>query len=1534
MSYLLLIPLVIYVALGMLTHEHHARSDAGRLLSSFLACLAVATAGELVLGTTFDLTAATIGAGLRLIGNAAASLILPFIPLALAHGRLPRVKGYTFWQRAIVAGIVLLSIAILALMVLPTASALAPGEGGGFHLERPTAHPAVMTSHLITIIGPLLAGVLVLFSMRRGHIVRPIEGWSVLGGMLVLLAIPLLDYDLGRWLRFFLLSGIFASFLANYRRTRPLHETLDALYTGQVGSLVALDEQGHAVWLNKEASRSFGVVLNGPKLNPAVVFANEPYARVLRWIKSISSSQATREFDTTNGDVRYTITAHVEPLPSLADLKGGRAVKLVKTTTSSLTVSRVTDGTARDPLSLLAQTLDSGPDMQSILGDTLDTVLKVTGLDSVLVYLQQKDNADLLQIVGTYSVQDTHLDPPQVFSAPGSFADPAMLQGQPVVLDGLNNHQVQISGYNILSESGMQAGMVAPLIARGHVLGVLIFLAEQPRTFPQNEILLLESVGRQLGAAYDSAYLHAAEYRHRVQTEVLNDIVIAMSRATSLDDALEAAIGQMRRIIDYDSTAIALFSDEHSTIRAWRGFPQPELVTQAMPLSEMPVYQNLREHKKLLRIDDTHQHPLWRTDILDELRIRSTINAPVLIRDECIGALSVDGEQVAQFNEEDAQVLQRLANHLAVALENVRLLDETRQHNKRLATLNKLSATISASLALDELLASALEVVVQLTGFESGDIYLHDEAGEQLLLSARHNLPDGVASLVETIDLGKELTSQVWQTGKPVVTYDYRSDPRRLSDDFDIQTFVCVPLVAKGEIIGALALMDRQQQSLGDEGLDLIVNIGQQLGVAIENTRLYEVALARARTAAQLSLLGILLTSSLNVAETLELICQHALDIFEVEGAYVWLVDGDHLVGAAATGQGREQFIARRLRLDDPTAFAARVVNEKQPLFVNDATQAEVHQELVKLTDCQALLGAPLFRDEEAIGSLMLVSTNNPNHFSEDDLGAVNLLSAHAALAIDNARLFEATSRQVRQLHLVQEVSRDVASYLDLDLLLMAVAERVWSAFRYYAVTIVVREGKELVPRALLRRGETLVGRSEAPQIIQTKGIIYSAANRGVPILVSDISQDSMHMPVDFLPETKAELAVPLVLAGEVLGVLDVQSDRVDGLTPADLDLLQPLAAQISISLSNAQLFLAVRDYTAALEMRVSERTQRIREQQERTDAILRSVGDGVAVVNLAGQIVLTNPVADALLSGQGRDAALGQRIRGFIHELVEQPESNHEQRLELDDIAIEAHTSKLVEDGRVQGTVIVLHDVTRLQEIDKLKSQFVSTVSHELRTPLANLKLYLQLLQSGKQEQHQQYIYTMEQETARLEHLIDNLLDLSRLDSPLASTTSRQPVDLNELVRLVIVNHEPQARAKHITLQANLDMTLPSVLGDRNQIIQVFTNLVGNALAYTPEGGNVWVRSGTQTTPQGDHAVIAVEDSGVGISPDEYNSIFDRFYRGKNANILGVSGSGLGLAIVKEIIEMHGGTISVSSAVGVGSTFTIQLPIYLPETE
>jgi two-component system sensor histidine kinase VicK len=249
---------------------------------------------------------------------------------------------------------------------------------------------------------------------------------------------------------------------------------------------------------------------------------------------------------------------------------------------------------------------------------------------------------------------------------------------------------------------------------------------------------------------------------------------------------------------------------------------------------------------------------------------------------------------------------------------------------------------------------------------------------------------------------------------------------------------------------------------------------------------------------------------------------------------------------------------------------------------------------------------------------------------------------------------------------------------------------------------------------------------------------------------------------------------------------------------------------------------------------------------------------------------------------------------------------------------------------GRVINLVGIEHDISALKEVDRLKSQFVSDVSHELRTPLTNIRLYLDLLHGTEDRvKAVRYLETLVRESERLANLINDLLSLSRLEAG-KTPFNPEPIDLAGVLTALVEDRRNLAASRGLQLEIAADPSVPPTDGDRRLLSQVFTNLLTNAIHYTPSGGTIRILTGRQSDSEGEWVTATIEDTGMGIAPEEMGLIFGRFHRGLAGEASGEPGTGLGLAICAEIADLHQGKITVESQGfnGQGSRFTVWLPL------
>ena len=347
--------------------------------------------------------------------------------------------------------------------------------------------------------------------------------------------------------------------------------------------------------------------------------------------------------------------------------------------------------------------------------------------------------------------------------------------------------------------------------------------------------------------------------------------------------------------------------------------------------------------------------------------------------------------------------------------------------------------------------------------------------------------------------------------------------------------------------------------------------------------------------------------------------------------------------------------------------------------------------------------------------------------------------------------------------------------------------------------------------------------------------------------------------------------------------------------------------------------------------------------EKQHTEAIIYSISDGVIVTNRFDELILANQAAEELL-GFDLATSLRRNIDRIIPDstlvrLVRETRAHgrnlmrkvveHSMDRKGSPRTFSITLSCVASSGdEVSGVVAVLHDVTREKEIARMKTDFVSNVSHELKTPLSSIKAYVEMLLDGEAQDEQtsrEFYEIIASETDRLHRLIENILNISRIESGVVKVT-KDPISLSAVVKQVLDVAVVQAKAKSIEMVENLDPVYHQVEADRDMVYQAVMNLVSNAIKYTPQGGTVTVS--VTFNDRRRVTVCDVSDTGLGIPAEDLPRVFDKFYRVRTNSRL-AKGTGLGLTMVKHIIEtVHDGKILVASEVGQGSTFSFELPV------
>lgn len=880
---------------------------------------------------------------------------------------------------------------------------------------------------------------------------------------------------------------------------------------------------------------------------------------------------------------------------------------------------------------------------------------------------------------------------------------------------------------------------------------------------------------------------------------------------------------------------------------------------------------------------------------------------------------------------------------------------------RRLEALLGVAASIARAPELSGVLTAGLDAAVSALGFEMGGLYLVEgDEGELRLTPYQRGMPIGYAEQVARFRRGEAVMGRVLRDSTPLVIPELSAaaDARDATRSFGIQTAIFVPLFAQGRGLGVLMLAGRTRRDVPAEELRFLEALGGMLASAIENAQLMR------RTQRHLDQVKAVWEIDRAIVEEREL--HEVLSIIAVEAAV--LGGGDSVIllqehEGELRVAGSHGSRARRVIGEPPSlggSPVARLLALPGPSGMAIDADGPARAYVV-----------PMRAGERALGGLVVVKPED--EVGPDDLTLLSTFAHQAAVALAKARVREAERRRAGQLALVSAASEIAVSTLDVDELLGAIARYVQRSFHYYAVAVYLAMPEEREARLTGAAGAaTLLPRNH--RIKYGAGIIGRVVDRGEYVLANDVARETRFVR-SRMEATRSELAVPVRLSGEVVAVINVESDRINAFDEGDLVAIDAIAAQVAAAIRNARVFAdklralrnleVIQDITNVLnsELELDALLERIARRSveavrpAQMGAVLLYDGEALRVRSSHGY-PRPAPLADLRLvfheglpgsvfvSGLGRvttpadhggaqaafeDAAGGVAIRSALGVPIALPQEKLGVLLLENTREASAFDA---EDLRFAATLahqaaIAIGNALRLRkilELDQQRQAYLSNVSHELRTPLTVIQGYLEALESGAAgEKTAQFLRVSREQATRLGRLIDEVLEVSRLERGVAQPHLEfGPVSLGGLVEAVLRTLRQDISLKTLRVVETLPEGLLTVPGDERLLHLLVFNVFENAVKFTPPGGEIAI----DLAVSDGFVVLSVTDSGIGIPTDHRHRVFDKFYTVDSGLTRSHGGTGIGLYLAREVVRIHSGSIAASEAPTGGTCIEIRLPL------
>ncbi|MDX2161275.1 MAG: ATP-binding protein [bacterium] len=529
--------------------------------------------------------------------------------------------------------------------------------------------------------------------------------------------------------------------------------------------------------------------------------------------------------------------------------------------------------------------------------------------------------------------------------------------------------------------------------------------------------------------------------------------------------------------------------------------------------------------------------------------------------------------------------------------------------------------------------------------------------------------------------------------------------------------------------------------------------------------------------------------------------------------------------------------------------------------------------------------------------------------------GVIEVAAVALRNAIHHARVVEQLSAKTRELDLQRRIDRELNDKMKQDRIFELTVDWAMRVSLAHGATLALYDQNNDALRYALDLGYDVdPAKIDMLRHEVGSGIAHRVARSGHTEVIPDVSVDQDYIELN--SAIKSHMSVPVMRDDVVIAVISVESRRLNAFSDDHVDMIEKLATRAGVAIDNTRLYAdAVRE-------------------REKYSLILGAISDLVLAIGPDERVIQINPAAMSALRLYADREYVGEPFGTVLEE-----SPLHEAFKRIKAMGQPAIEEIRLADGHVYhanftphpqiGWIIVMHDINEFKQMDQMKSELVATVSHDLRQPLMVMTGYVDLLalNSSVDERGERYLKMLTRSIHTMRRLIEDLLDLAKIERGMQLNI--EPVSAAKMIEECMENARPAADVKQMTLTHEIADDMPKIAGDANRLVQIFNNLIMNAIKYTPPEGKVRVWA-----EQHDNMLrIGVQDNGVGISPPDQARIFEVFYRVRNAENESIEGTGLGLAIVKRLVEAHKGQIGLESRIGQGSTFTVTLPIASAES-
>jgi diguanylate cyclase (GGDEF)-like protein/PAS domain S-box-containing protein len=669
------------------------------------------------------------------------------------------------------------------------------------------------------------------------------------------------------------------------------------------------------------------------------------------------------------------------------------------------------------------------------------------------------------------------------------------------------------------------------------------------------------------------------EWWTREQAKILSEVAATLNSGLETGRVLQFILEQLEKVVEYDSASIMLINDESISMEAQRKFlPERQMVSQLNPKS-MGHIREVMETRQPCIIANTRQDPRWiRTDETED--IHCWLGVPLIVHDQVIGLLNLNKGQVEFYQRHDAEIAEIFANHAAIAIEKAHLLEKARRGIQEAETLRQASTSVSGTLNLDEAIHRILEQLERVVPFDSASIQLLHENYLEVVGGRGWSKPNSVLGLRIQVP-GDNPNTPVILGKKPLVLSNAPPTHNNfVLEEFEyIKSWLGVPLIVHNQVIGMLALDSTTPGFYTQDHAQLTAAFANQVAIVIDNARMYTKEKRQLEESEALRDTLTDLSSELELPRLLQAILERTTSLLNATGGQLGLykAENNDIVIVASHNMGID-YIGNRMQIGE--GVTGTVAKNLQTLTIDDYQHWENRSPSYSNANWHAVISAPMMIANQLVGVITIANTDPYRVFDQDDKRLLFMLAQQAAIAVENARLYQSVKLAADKRLVLHEVSQTiVAAKIDAEAIYKAIhqaAERLMDT-ESFVICMYDRQSDSIEAVYLTDRN----GRAKKQVIPAGTGMSGYVIASGKSLIIRDMlveEENTRTEGLEFIhfgsPDViRSILAVPMRLGGNVIGTISTQSYQANAYTEEDLTLLDMLASYAAIALENSRLF-------------------------------------------------------------------------------------------------------------------------------------------------------------------------------------------------------------------------------------------------------------------------------------------------------------------------------------------------------------------------